>query len=302
MQTRSSWIWCWIIGAVLASSASAQVYVSLIDNLPTCIGNRNGRIISVSDAVDDSDCSVGGATGENRFVHPCICDTLNALGPYWKAVGGGSGGAGDVLLAGDADGQTIQGITGSNRARVDLSVLDPEAAQLIGGGDVSTAIVSADKTYVQLNSADTNTNCSVTNGSAECNSDGAVTFSVTPGGYFGATPTSFYAGSPDGFTTLSVSSSSIDLSASVDGTVETASVFTVNTSGVNVDLQDGLQQYEVTAAAGFNFAGTRFRINVPAPTNANDACFAGMIAWDSSHFYVCIATDTWVRVAMATWP
>ncbi len=89
MLKRPSWIWCWMIGAVLAAGASAQQYATIIDNLPQCIGNRNGRIISVSDATSDSDCSVGGAVGDARFVHPCVCDTLNALGPYWKAVGGG---------------------------------------------------------------------------------------------------------------------------------------------------------------------------------------------------------------------
>jgi hypothetical protein len=94
MRTRSSWIWYWIVGAVLASGAGAQQYTTIIDNLPTCTGNRNGRVISVSDAVSDADCTEGGATGEDRFVHPCICDTLNALGPYWKAVGGGAGSSG----------------------------------------------------------------------------------------------------------------------------------------------------------------------------------------------------------------
>ena len=105
MRTRSSWIWCWIVGVVLASGAGAQQYTTIIDNLPTCTGNRNGRVISVSDATSDSDCTVGGATGEDRFVHQCICDTLNALGPYWKAVGGGAGGAG-VSGLDTADGGT----------------------------------------------------------------------------------------------------------------------------------------------------------------------------------------------------
>lgn len=110
MRTRSNWIWCWMIGAVLASGAGAQQYTTIIDNLPTCTGNRNGRVISVSDAVSDADCTEGGATGEDRFVHQCICDTLNALGPYWKAVGGGGGSSGPatalespVVIEGTAD-------------------------------------------------------------------------------------------------------------------------------------------------------------------------------------------------------
>lgn len=111
MRTRSSWIWCWVIGAVLASGAGAQQYTTIIDNLPTCTGNRNGRVISVSDAVSDADCTVGGATGTDRFVHQCICDTLNALGPHWKAVGGGAGvtdgDKGDITVASSGAAWTI---------------------------------------------------------------------------------------------------------------------------------------------------------------------------------------------------
>lgn len=121
MRTRSSWIWCWVIGAVLASGAGAQQYTTIIDNLPTCTGNRNGRVISVSDAVSDTDCTVGGATGTDRFVHQCICDTLNALGPYWKAVGG-SGGAG--LTDGDYGDITVGG-TGTTMAIDANAVTEP---------------------------------------------------------------------------------------------------------------------------------------------------------------------------------
>ena len=37
-------------------------------------------------------------------------------------------------------------------------------------------------------------------------------------------------------------------------------------------------------------------------TNANDTGVKGDICWDSSYIYVCVATDTWKRVAIATWP
>ena len=327
MQTRSSWIWCWIIGAVLASSASAQVYVSLIDNLPTCIGNRNGRIISVSDAVDDSDCSVGGATGENRFVHPCICDTLNALGPYWKAVGGGSGGAGDVLLAGDADGQVIQGRTGANAARVDIGETSIDEAKLIGSG-ATPASAYADNAYAGLKSPDTNSDCSVTNGAVSCNSDGAVTFSVNPtGGYFGADTAGFYAGSAGG------SGASIDIGKTVpdeakligggatSGSIKayTDGVFASSPDlGTSFDLYDGgidiasdgsSSFYGVTATnigvAGGSTSINGSRVNVASsqtpPTNANDACTTGDTIDTATFHYYCAATDTWVRVAMATW-
>jgi hypothetical protein len=37
------------------------------------------------------------------------------------------------------------------------------------------------------------------------------------------------------------------------------------------------------------------------PATASDTGVAGTIAWDASYLYVCVATDTWKRVAIATW-
>ena len=37
------------------------------------------------------------------------------------------------------------------------------------------------------------------------------------------------------------------------------------------------------------------------PANAGDTGTKGEICWDASYIYVCTATDTWKRVAIATW-
>lgn len=37
------------------------------------------------------------------------------------------------------------------------------------------------------------------------------------------------------------------------------------------------------------------------PANATAAGAAGTITWDSGFLYCCIATNTWKRVAIATW-
>lgn len=37
------------------------------------------------------------------------------------------------------------------------------------------------------------------------------------------------------------------------------------------------------------------------PASASATCAAGTITWDASYFYTCVATDTWRRVAHATW-
>jgi hypothetical protein len=37
------------------------------------------------------------------------------------------------------------------------------------------------------------------------------------------------------------------------------------------------------------------------PASAADTGTAGTITWDAGFIYVCVATDTWKRVAIATW-
>lgn len=37
------------------------------------------------------------------------------------------------------------------------------------------------------------------------------------------------------------------------------------------------------------------------PSSASDTGTAGTVAWDSNYIYICVATDTWKRVAIATW-
>jgi len=63
----------------------------------------------------------------------------------------------------------------------------------------------------------------------------------------------------------------------------------------------------LTAGSG-NTLGTdwvemRFysQFNNTVPTFAGDTGTAGALAWDANYMYVCVATNTWKRVAIATW-
>lgn len=38
------------------------------------------------------------------------------------------------------------------------------------------------------------------------------------------------------------------------------------------------------------------------PSSASDTGEAGKMLWDADYLYVCVATNTWKRVAIATWP
>ena len=40
---------------------------------------------------------------------------------------------------------------------------------------------------------------------------------------------------------------------------------------------------------------------VAAPAAANSAGVVGQIAYDTSYLYVCVATNTWLQVGIATW-
>ena len=44
-------------------------------------------------------------------------------------------------------------------------------------------------------------------------------------------------------------------------------------------------------------------VSVPTktPSSANDTGTTGTITWDANYIYVCTATNTWKRVAIATW-
>lgn len=46
---------------------------------------------------------------------------------------------------------------------------------------------------------------------------------------------------------------------------------------------------------------TSFRLASDPPATAASAGAQGTITWDSGFLYVCTATDTWKRVAIATW-
>lgn len=46
----------------------------------------------------------------------------------------------------------------------------------------------------------------------------------------------------------------------------------------------------------------QLRVTAPVvPSATGDVGTAGEIVWDSSNIYVCVATNSWKRVAIATW-
>lgn len=62
----------------------------------------------------------------------------------------------------------------------------------------------------------------------------------------------------------------------------------MNSATGQLYLHDGTSDKEIAVNAG-------------VPASASAAGAAGQVAWDADYFYVCTATDTWKRVAVATW-
>ena len=73
-------------------------------------------------------------------------------------------------------------------------------------------------------------------------------------------------------------------------------MFKTDASTSNVGI--GTDQPE--AALDINSNAMRLR-NSSTPSSAGDYGFPGEIRWDSNYIYVCVATDTWKRVALSSW-
>ena len=80
-----------------------------------------------------------------------------------------------------------------------------------------------------------------------------------------------------------------------------------DTKGVNIEggSIDDTPVGANTASTGAFTSLTCTTLGVTSPTvpsSASDTGTAGTIAWDADFIYICTATDTWRRVAIATWP
>lgn len=61
--------------------------------------------------------------------------------------------------------------------------------------------------------------------------------------------------------------------------------------------------------SGFNATGKidmdvndqEFRLRDKTPASAGATGTKGEITWDADYIYICTATDTWERVAIASW-
>lgn len=100
-----------------------------------------------------------------------------------------------ALLAGDADGQTIQGDAGANKARLSLGGdgMEAGADAMLQGDGAAPAMLILGESFAQLRSGDNASTVDVSNGSAGMQSDGAVTLNSN-GATFSVYPTAVFGG------------------------------------------------------------------------------------------------------------
>jgi hypothetical protein len=69
---------------------------------------------------------------------------------------------------------------------------------------------------------------------------------------------------------------------------------------VNRDGNVGIGASTPTALLDVNSNTIRLR-TAKTPASSSDTGNTGDIAWDTDYIYVCVAANTWKRVAIASW-
>jgi len=97
--------------------------------------------------------------------------------------------------------------------------------------------------------------------------------------------------------TSKINTSGIDVTYPIAGQDNDTQGFRTNFTSIKNNLT--YAGTEITALQA-NAAVSAVIVGVPASPTAIGT--AGSIAYNATHLYVCIATNSWLRASLATWP
>lgn len=85
-----------------------------------------------------------------------------------------------------------------------------------------------------------------------------------------------------------------------DGGVSSAVFYLA--AGSAIDLADALAAGEIASQSVLEYVDAAIAgLLIAAPASAGASGIAGQIAKDTNYLYICVATNTWKRTALATW-
>jgi hypothetical protein len=79
-------------------------------------------------------------------------------------------------------------------------------------------------------------------------------------------------------------------------TTETPSL-TDTVPGTDVDSNNDTKKFTIQSIVNLSSS----ELAVDTPSSASDTGTKGQYSFDTSFFYICVAPDTWMRTAIATW-
>jgi len=77
---------------------------------------------------------------------------------------------------------------------------------------------------------------------------------------------------------------------------------TVNDKVVGTEVGSNNATKNYTVGGIIALGGSKVTISASPPATANAAGASGDVVWTEDYIYVCTSTNTWKRVAIATWP
>ncbi len=140
-----------------------------------CSRQNPAELYSITNGSNAESCSDEQTVGSVTILCQCLSDDGETF--VWTKVGGGTSPdlSAYVLLAGDADGQVIQGFTGADKARIDIGVADASGIRLIGTG-AAAGFIYAYTDGVFASSPDLGTSFDLYDSGIDIVSDGSSLF------------------------------------------------------------------------------------------------------------------------------